>query len=263
MRFAILGIGEAGGALATDLLAGGATVYGWDPEPKNIPNGLRFKASNADAASRADLILSVNWARVSVEVAEEVRPVLGEGQLYADLNTASPSTKQRAGEIAGGSGALFADVAIMAPVPPKGIGTPMLASGPGASMFRQLMTPFGTPVALLDDQAGSAAQRKLLRSTFYKGVAAVVIEALEAAGQLGLEAWLREQMLTIIANEQIIDRLVTGSRDHAQRRVDEMEAVSEMLRELGVEPLTSEASRRRLIDIQQRAKSANSKVGTD
>ncbi len=31
MRFAILGLGEAGGALADDLIERGATVFGWDP----------------------------------------------------------------------------------------------------------------------------------------------------------------------------------------------------------------------------------------
>lgn len=252
MKFAILGIGEAGGALAKDLLTSGATVYGWDPEPKNIPDGVHFMDSNPDAASRADVVLSVNWARVSVEVAEEVAPVIGEGQLYADLNTASPSTKQQVNDIILPTGALAADVAMMAPVPPKGIGTPMIASGPGAQIFRKLMTPYGTPVTVLDDRAGSAAKRKLLRSTFYKGVAAVVVETLEAAGHLDLEAWVRLQMLTVIANEQIIDRMVTGSYDHAQRRADEMEAVCEMLRDLGVAPYTSEAAVSNLHEIQAR-----------
>ena len=122
----------------------------------------------------------------------------------------------------------------------------MMASGPGSRTFQQLMTPFGTPVTVLDDQAGSAAKRKLLRSTFYKGVAAVVVETLETAGHLGLEEWIREQMLTVIAREQIIDRMVTGSYDHARRRADEMTAVSAMLRELGVSPYTSEAAVQRL-----------------
>jgi 3-hydroxyisobutyrate dehydrogenase-like beta-hydroxyacid dehydrogenase len=69
MKFAILGLGEAGGALADDLLERGAMVSGWDPEPKNIPEGVHFAASNPEAAREADVILSVNWASVSVEVA--------------------------------------------------------------------------------------------------------------------------------------------------------------------------------------------------
>lgn len=251
MRFAILGLGEAGGALAADLIDRGALVFGWDPEPRNIPRGVRFTADNPEAVSQAEIILSVNWASVSIEVASEILPVLRPHQLYADLNTASPKTKQQIAELLHPSGALFADVAIMAPVLPRGIGTPTMVSGLGAKKFQQLMAPYGMPVAIVDDQAGSAATRKLLRSVFYKGVAAVIIEAQEAAKQLDCEGWIREQMLTIIPEEQFIERMINGSHLHAQRRIHEMAAVSDMLREIGVTPYTSEAAVQWLRDIEQ------------
>lgn len=252
MRFAILGLGEAGGAIAADLNAAGAAVFGWDPKPKQVPDEVRFMASNPEAVSRAEVVLSVNWDIVSVEVAEEVLPVLTSEHLYADLNTASPNTKQRISAIIQPSGAQFADVAIMAPILPKGIGTPTMASGSGAQKFHELMSKFGMPVTVLDDQAGSAAQRKLLRSTFYKGVAAVLVESLDAAGRLGLQDWLREQILTIIPSDQVIDRMLTGSLVHAERRVREMTAVSQMLREISVSPYTTDAAVRRLIEIRNK-----------
>lgn len=249
MKAAVLGIGEAGGALVTGLLAQGATVYGWDPEPKQIPAGVHFSASNPDAARQADVILSVNLAVVAEEVAEEVLPVLRPDQVYADMNTASPRTKRQIAEIVSPSGALFADVAIMAPVLPRGIGTPTMASGPGAVSFQEMLSPFGMPVAVLDEEAGGAAIRKLLRSVFYKGVAAAVMECLEAAEQFGLQAWIREQMQTVFPDDQMINRFVEGSHAHAERRVHEMEAVSEMLREVGVAPYSSQAAVKRLVDL--------------
>lgn len=251
MRFAILGLGEAGGALAADLIDRGATVFGWDPEPKNIPGGVRFTANNPEAVSQAEIVLSVNWASVSFEVATEILPVLRPHQLYADLNTASPKTKQQIAGLLQPSGALFADVAIMAPVLPRGIGTPTIVSGLGAKKYQQLMEPYGMPVAIVGDQAGSAATRKLLRSVFYKGLAAVIIEAQEAAKQLDCEMWLRKQMLAIIPEEQIIERMIDGSRVHAQRRIHEMAVVSDMLREIGVTPYTSEAAKQWLTKLQQ------------
>ena len=52
--------------------------------------------------------------------------------------------------------------------------------GPGVHTFRRPMTPFGAAVTLLEDQVGSAAKRKLLRSTFYKGMAALRLAAPES-----------------------------------------------------------------------------------
>ena len=102
------------------------------------------------------------------------------------------------------------------------------------------------PVTVLDAPAGQAAVQKLLRSIFYKGLAAVVIEMLEAAEKLGLEEYARGQMMTILTSEDMIDRFVSGSKQHAARRIDEMEAVMGMLDEIGVESLTSTAARDRL-----------------
>jgi len=93
MDIAILGIGEAGGIFARDLIAAGVLVCGWDPEPRMIPQEVAFASSNLAAVLGADIVLSVNWASVAVEVAAEVAPVLQPNQLYADLNTAAPQNK--------------------------------------------------------------------------------------------------------------------------------------------------------------------------
>ena len=252
MIIAILGIGEAGGTLARDLIAKGVQVCGWDPEPRNIPDGLLFASSNPDAASGADVILSVNWARVAVEVATEVAPVLKPDQLYADLNTAAPQLKRDIAPVIEKTGALFVDAALMDPVPPKGLSTQVYASGSGAERFAEKMSPLGMPVTFLDHEAGNAATHKLVRSIMYKGVAAVIIECLEAAEALNMTEYARAQILKIIYDEAMIDRFVTGSIKHAKRRVEEMEAVVEMLNSIGISSFTSQASIRRLKEIMEK-----------
>jgi len=252
MIIAILGIGEAGNTLARDLIAAGIQVRGWDPEPRNLPNGLDFASSNLDAVSGADIVLSVNWASVAIEVANEVAPVLQPGQLYADLNTAAPQLKRDIAPIIEKSGALFIDAALMDPVPPKGLGTLVYASGSGAELFTEKMTPLGMPVICLDGQAGNAATHKLVRSIMYKGVAAVILECLEAAGKLNMTEYARIQMLKIIYDEPMLDRFVSGSIKHAKRRVDEMEAVVEMLNSIGVSAFTSQASVDRLKELAEK-----------
>lgn len=242
MKIAMLGIGEAGRTIAADLMAAGVTVSGWDPEPKQIPSGVILATGNAEAAQQADLILSINLAAAATDVAYDVLPILTPQQLFTEINTASPQTKRQVADILQPTGALVADAALMAPVPLRGLKTPVLVAGPGAHRFHTLMTPLGMPVTVLDEPIGAAATRKLIRSIAYKGIAAVVVECLAAAEQLGLEDYARQQLLTILSDEAMIDRFVQGSRDHAIRRRREMEAVAALLEEVGVVPRTTMAA---------------------
>jgi 3-hydroxyisobutyrate dehydrogenase-like beta-hydroxyacid dehydrogenase len=162
----ILGLGEAGTAIARDLLAAGIRVHGYDPDPSRIVAGVERASSEADASRGTQLVLSVNWSRVSLDVAHRVRPVLAADQVYAEMNTTAPAKKRLVSE-ALGPNALMADVALMSPVPGKGIRTPMLASGPGAPRFAELLAPLDVPLTVLDGDVGLAASRKLARSVFF------------------------------------------------------------------------------------------------
>ena len=165
--------------------------------------------------------------------------------LWADLNTASPGIKRQLAELAGEAGIAFADVAMMAPVPGRGLRVPMLASGTGAARYAAILGPFGADIEVLDGPAGLAASRKLLRSVFYKGMAASIVEALEAARAAGDEQWLREHIAAELAASDVgtMERITDGTRKHAVRRTAEMEAAADMLTELGVPPLMASASR--------------------
>jgi len=253
LRVAVLGLGEAGGRIASDLVALGADVSGWDPDPSRRANGVRSAASAAAAADRAEVVLSANSASAAVTAARDASEAFSAGQLYADLNTASRLVKLAVAEEVGGRGALFADVALMAPVPERGVGTPALASGPGAASFVRLLGPLGMPVEVVGDEPGDAAERKLIRSVFVKGVAAAAVESLAAAEAAGCEEWLRDDIATVLAaaDPSFLDRLVDGSRRHAARRIVEMEAACELLRELGVTPRVASSAAAWLADLER------------
>jgi len=238
-----------GSTLADDLLKATIDVSGWDPNPRHLPDGLRFASSNPDAVENTDVILSTNLAAVAVDVAREVLPYLKADQVYADMNTTSPMIKQEIDRLFHGYPALFTDVAIMAPIAPKRIRTPLIACGNGAAQFAGFFSQFGTPVTVLDEPAGQAATQKLVRSIFYKGLASVVLETLKAAEKLHPTSYAREQMLTILKDEPMIDRFVTGSMLHARRRIYEMDAVIDLLQKINVQPHSSAAARQRLKDL--------------
>lgn len=240
---AVLGLGEAGAAIGADLVQAGARVVGFDPRPEAQAAVVRA-ASAAEAADGADVLLSLNSAGVALEVARSVLDSLGAGQVFADLNTAGAPLKRDLAELIEPTGALFADVALMAPVPGRGLSTPALASGAGAERFAEAIGALGMPVEVLGPEAGQAAVRKLLRSVFMKGLAATATEALAAAVAAGCEDWLREEIASVLtsAGPALLERLESGSRKHASRRLHELEDASALLRELGVEPRISEAS---------------------
>jgi 3-hydroxyisobutyrate dehydrogenase-like beta-hydroxyacid dehydrogenase len=241
---AILGLGEAGSAIAADLVAAGCEVPGWDPVPKPVDSGVRLASGALDAVAGAEIVLSVNLASVAVEVAREVAPALAPGAIYADLNTAYPRLKREAAAPVEASGHGFVDVALMAPVPGRGLSTPALASGSGAGAFVVTMAPLGMPVQALGERAGEAAERKLLRSIFAKGLAAAALEALAAARAAGCEQWLHEHLVETLdgADGELLDRLVQGSRTHAVRRGEEMRAASAMSADLGTPSRISDAT---------------------
>lgn len=245
-RVALLGLGEAGSEMARDLLTAGVQVRAYDPDPARRVDGVTVATDEADAVTGAQIVFSVNWSRVSLDVARRVQPVLQPQQVYAELNTSSPDKKRAVAQVFS-SAALVVDVALMSPVPGRGIRTPMLVSGPGARAYAELLAPLHNPVTLLEGPVGLAASRKLARSVFFKGLAAAVGEALEAARRLGpdAEVALYADIARTLseADAGTVQRLQEGSRLHAVRREEEMSAAAEMLRSLGIEPLMADATR--------------------
>jgi 3-hydroxyisobutyrate dehydrogenase-like beta-hydroxyacid dehydrogenase len=237
---ALLGLGEAGGTIAADLRAAGVTVRGWDPLPETGPDA----ASAADAARGADVVLSLNSAADALDAARSVLEVLGPGAVLADGNTAPPALKRELAALVAPTGAAFADVALMAPVPGNGVRTPALASGPGAEAFAATLGPLGMPVTVAGPEPGAAAERKLLRSVVWKGIAAVAVEAMAAGRAAGCEDWMRAELVSVLesADAELLDHMLAGSRRHAVRRAHEMEAAGALLRDLDVPPRVADAA---------------------
>ncbi len=248
LTIAILGLGEAGSHFANDLANMGVDVIGYDPNPlRFLHENIVLAANNLEASRNADIIFSVNLSSISEEIAREVIPILNESKIYLEMNTSSPDKKIAIYEILKSTGVQYVDLAIMAPVPPKGIKTPFLASGNGAFLFQEKVKPLNLNLSVLSEVVGEASTRKLLRSIVYKGVAAVICEAMEAGQKFGLEDYIREQISSVIGgNNDLIDRFVEGSKTHALRRMHEMEAVVEMLKDQNLEPIMSEATKKNL-----------------
>jgi hypothetical protein len=131
-------------------------------------------------------------------------------------------------------------------------------SGPAADRYVELLSGLGAVAEVQPGPVGTAISRKLLRSVFYKGLAAAVVEALRGAEAAGCADWLHANIAAELAgfDERTIDRLVDGSRTHARRRADEMAAATEQLEELGVPARVAAAARDLLVELRDAAPSA-------
>jgi 3-hydroxyisobutyrate dehydrogenase-like beta-hydroxyacid dehydrogenase len=244
MHVAVFGLGEAGSRFAADLAKANETVAGFDPADVATPAGVKRVDDPAEAVRNAQIILALTAAADAPGALDQVIGHALPGTLYADLSTGSAGLKQQLAAVANEHGLLFVDVALMATVPGKGLRTPALVSGPGADRYLELLAPFGIDLESVGDQPGDAATRKLLRSVFMKGLAAVVIEAMRAGESAGQAEWLWHNMVNeiTVAGAPLLSRLVRGTGPHAVRRLHEMQASQSMLEELGIDPIMTRAT---------------------
>jgi 3-hydroxyisobutyrate dehydrogenase-like beta-hydroxyacid dehydrogenase len=241
---AVLGLGEAGSRVAADLAARGVEVAGFDPGPVPTPAGVARSDEAAATVAGADVVLAFTAQADAERALRQVLDALDPGTLYADHSTSAPALKATLAAVAAEAGASYVDVALMNPVPGRGLRTPALVSGPGAERYVAVMAALGAPVELVGAAAGDASTRKLLRSITMKGLAALVIEAVRAAEAAGLGEWLWSDLVgeIIAADETLLERFVTGTGQHAGRRVHEMEACASLLESLGVDPVMTRAT---------------------
>lgn len=235
MRVAVLGLGEAGRLYAHGLAASGAEVTGFDPVAESPVEGVRREASIAAAVEGTDVVLSLVGAVHAPAVLREALAAMRPPSFFADLNTGSPSQKLQLASEAQLAGIPFADVAIMAPVPRAAEKTAILVSGDGAPQLTAMWSELNLPVENVGTTAGTAAGLKLLRSVFMKGLAGLVFESVSAASMAGSADWLRGQIAGELGPDgaALVDRLIDGTRAHAERREHEMLDTRDYLESLG------------------------------
>lgn len=251
MRIAIFGLGEAGSLIASDLARSGADVHAYDPAPVVTPDQVIRHDEPREAVSEAALVLGITAAVDASTAMSQAWDEIAAPTLYADLATAPPGVERELSVRAAKSGVLFADVALMAPVPGNGLATPALASGSGAEAFAGLLNPLGGRVEVIGPEAGDASARKLLRSVVTKGLAGLIIESMEAAASRDDSDWmwshLVEQLTAI--DEAFLRRLIEGTSRHVTRRLDEVAAVEAMLEDLDVSSHMTRGTLERLREV--------------
>ena len=258
-RIAFIGFGEAGQAIAAGLHdAGAARMTAWDilfPQSATgdklrraaDASGVHCAASAADAVQEAELIVSAVTAASSVEAAESVKAYLRGKPFFLDINSVSPGRKQDSARLLG-TAARYIDVAVLAPIYPSRHQTPLLIAGPDSQAVAPTLSALGMRASIAGAEIGAAAAIKMVRSVMIKGIEALTLECFLAAARAGV---IEEVAASMRNNYPGLDwaKVVPYNLErmavHGERRAAEMEEVAETLRELGVEPLMTNATVKR------------------
>jgi 3-hydroxyisobutyrate dehydrogenase-like beta-hydroxyacid dehydrogenase len=206
--------------------------------------GVRSARDLADAAAGARIVISAVTASSSTDVAREAGETLTAGQFFLDLNSVSPRTKRTNADAVQQRGARYVEAAVMAPILPAGMRTPMLLGGEAADELRTLLAPAGMQMDVVATAIGRASAIKMCRSIMIKGLEALTVECLLTARMYGVEG---DVIASLHASNPemhwdrtagyLIERVVR----HGRRRAAEMRESAVTVGETGMKPSMASA----------------------
>lgn len=254
-HIAFIGFGEAGGILASELAAQHQVVI-WDSKlgggereamlAKADQAGVQVADSLAQALDGAAWVFSTVTAGSALEVAQQSAALMQAGQYFLDLNSVAPDTKRQAAQAF--SPGVYVDVAVMAPVPPARMKTPLLVGGPQAESVTDVLNQLGFNARFGSLVVGKVSAIKMCRSVMIKGLEALTTECLFAAREYGVEedvlASLHASFPSLGWDGAFPGYLISRVAEHGIRRSEEMEEVVKTMRDAGGEGLMSQSTAR-------------------
>jgi 3-hydroxyisobutyrate dehydrogenase-like beta-hydroxyacid dehydrogenase len=240
---AIVSPGHMGAGLGGALRGGGArvvaTTAGRSERTRRLAAGLEVLPNLDEVIMVADVVLSVTPPAQALPVAHSIAAAAGRTgatPVVADLNAVAPQTMARIAEAC--AGLPVVDGSISGPPPSARPGARIYLSGPQAPVVAGL--PWNGQVApvVLAGGLGSASALKMCTAGVYKGMTALITQAMRTAGRHGV----LEQVLADLARNGLDDTAgVVSAATKAHRFVDEMREIAVTQQEAGLTPALFEA----------------------
>ena len=241
-----IGFGEAGEALSGGFRS--QSPVAWDvkllsdgPSFRKRIQSVGFKPASSleNALEGIDWVISLVTADQAAVVCEQVCSSIRSKFTYLEMNSCSPGTKRSNAQMISDAGGVLADVAIMSPVNPSRIETPLLVSGSSAGDCVSFLNHFGYNASLCGPEVGQASSLKMTRSIMIKGVEALSAECFLTAQRLGIQP---EIVASLTKSFDGLDWLKRGGYNlermskHGIRRAAEMREVIATIQETGISP---------------------------
>lgn len=251
---AFIGFGEVGRVFTRDLRAAGIeAISAFDIAfAERTPQLLAAHQANVrvtqrprEAVAGADLVISAVTAGSDLDAARSCAGLMAPGTLYLDVNSVAPDTKVEAARIVEDGGGRYVEAAVMAPVEPRGLSTPILLGGTHATAFLACATTWKLDAKLFSDRIGAASSVKMCRSIMIKGLEALALECTMTAHHYGvLDAVLASLSDTFPGLDwhKKAQYLVSRSLIHGRRRAEEMREVAKTIADAGLEPVMTRST---------------------
>jgi len=194
----------------------------------------------------SDMILSTVTTDVAEKAAGEVVPYLHRGHIYVDMNSTAPQKKIAIAGLIMATGADFVEGAILEPVGAKGAAARILLGGKAAEKAVGILRNLGLNTEFFSEVIGRAANFKMIRSIFTKGVECLLVELLIAARRTGIQNEIWQDITGFMSGNPFEQLAANWIRTHvsaAGRRYHEMTQVAETVAEWGLDPLMTAATR--------------------
>jgi 3-hydroxyisobutyrate dehydrogenase-like beta-hydroxyacid dehydrogenase len=191
-RVGLVGAGHMGAGLGWALREGGhdviTTLAGRSARTAAMVSeaGIATRPSLRDVVAEAAVLLVVTPPDASLAAADAIAVACAETArrpVVADLNAISPTTVRRVATIL--AGIEVVDGSISGPPPTVRPGARVYLSGPQAARVAELNWTHAAPI-LVSDQIGDASAIKMCTASVYKGITAILTEAVRAADHYGV-----------------------------------------------------------------------------
>lgn len=255
MKIGFIGFGEAARAFQQSLvsvrhdLTFGAYDLLFDAEGMEGECAIAARDRSVEIVRPQDLsgcdwIISAVTADQSLEAAEAASAWLRAGQIYFDINSVSPQRKRDSAALVASAGATYLDMAVMAPVHPRGHRTPTLIAGSAPNGVTEALGALDFNFEVVGTEPGRATAIKMVRSLFVKGMEAITVETLLAAEASGCLDYVMNSLggsfpglgWPDFARYQF-ERTLT----HGKRRAAEMRESAVTMRTLGLNDALADA----------------------
>ena len=190
------------------------------------------------------LVISAVTAEQSLAAATAMTE-LPAGCWFLDINSVAPATKRATAAVIEAIGGRYVEAALMSPIQPKGIHSPILLGGHWAQTFLPLTRQLGFEnVTFCSAELGRAAATKMCRSVVIKGMEALLMESLLAAHHYGVETEVLASLSNLLPETDWTEKahyMIFRSLAHGARRAEEMREVAKTVADADIEPLMSRA----------------------
>jgi 3-hydroxyisobutyrate dehydrogenase-like beta-hydroxyacid dehydrogenase len=216
-----------------------ATTAGRSVRTRRLAEGLELLASLDEVIAVADVVLSVTPPAQALGAAHGIAEAArrtGATPVVADLNAVSPPTMARIAEAC--AGLPVVDGSISGPPPSARPGARIYLSGPRADDVAALPWDGQVEPIVLGGAVGSASALKMCTAGVYKGLNALVTQAMRTAGRHGV----LDQVLADLARNDLDGSAgVVVAATKAHRFVDEMREIAATQQAAGLTPALFEA----------------------